>query len=263
VFNKINSIRNIFLFFITLIVQIIIISLILFFSFNLSIDNIINDKIEQNVKSIYFIFLYLLILINLYFFSSDTYLRIYKSEEKIKHIILGFSIGTISIILYYYVLTIFDFFSLDLSRFNLLLVFYSLILSFFISFIEELVFRDYIFNKFTKKYGIEKSVIYSSYIYAQLHFLKFNLSFIEILIPILSLFFFGVILSKFYIKKGIFFTIGIHWAYIFFISYINQTWIIKPISNNFFTGALYPPNGLLACIILFLFFYKHIKKAPY
>lgn len=243
----------------SLLIEFAIIALILIFTFDLKITDILNDEISQNVKNIYFILIYISILANLYFFSKESYIRIYQSINNFKYLFYGLFISLGFISSYYIFLYILGFYNFNLII-NPDLIFKIAILSFLTAFIEEMIFRDYLFSKLSERYTVSKSIIYSSYLYAQLHFLRFNLSLIEIIIPLLSLFFFGVTLSKIYINKGIFYSIGLHWGFIIFISYINQSNVFKPISQIFITGGLYPPTGLLACFILFIITNKIYKN---
>lgn len=254
-----SSIKNILLFFISLLIEFLIIALILIFTFNLRLTDILNDVISQDVKNIYFILIYISLLLNLYFFSKESYIRLYQGINNFKYLFYGLFISFSFITSYYIVLYLLGFYSFNIII-NISLILQIIILSFLTAFIEEMIFRDYLFSKFSERYTVSRSIVYTSYIYAQLHFLRFNLSLIEILIPLLSLFFFGVTLSKIYIDKGIFYSIGLHWGFIIFISYINQSNIFKPISQVFITGGLYPPTGLLACFILFLITNKLYKN---
>lgn len=246
-----NSIKNIVLFFSATIFEVIILALIIIYSFNLKLDDIFNDKINQNIKNIYFSIIYICLLFNIYFFSKSSYIRLINEKSKIKNLFTGLVISFIFINFYYLILYLSGFYNLDFKYDNTLFLQISII-SLFTAFIEEMIFRDYLFNKINESSSISKSILFGSYIYAQLHFLRFNLSFIQIIIPLLSLFFFGIILSKLYLNKGLFYCIGIHWGFIIFISYINQTHIYKPLNQLLITGGLYPPTGLLACLILFI-----------
>lgn len=194
---------------------------------------------------------------------NNLFIILSNSPKKVKNISELFFIGLTFISSYYYILTISGFFDVNIKRIDFILIPQVLIISLFIAFIEELIFRYYIYNKLVARYNNIYSILITSYLYSQSHFIKFNLSFFEIIIPLINLFLFGIILSSLYRKKGIYASIGLHWSFILFISYINQTWFISPVkSTNFITGGLYAPNGFLTTIIFifYLVFDKCLKN---
>lgn len=245
-----TPIKNILLFFGFLLVEIILIALILLFFFNLSINDLIDNHIPSQAQSVYFICLYIMVLVNLYVFSKPSYIRLNKADFKFKYLSTGFTTGLLSIFLYYFVMAQLGYYFITALSIDYLMLIKVLFLSFFVAFIEEMVFRDFMYNQLNQKYSVYKSAIISSYIYAQLHFLRFDLKLIEVIIPIISLFFVGILLSEKYYSKNIFFSIGLHWSWVLFISYINQKSILVPAHNMFLSGGLYPPTGLIACFLL-------------
>lgn len=244
--------KKIFSFFILVLSQFIFIAIIFIWILKISPDDLINDKISQNIKNIYFAFMYICLLVNLKLFSDQPYQRIFNLENKILNTLKGLLAGFSGISLYYIILTYLGYFDFVSDNLNLSLVFQIITISFFIAFLEEMIFRDFILRQLFKKYTIDHSLIIAAYIYAQLHFLRFNLHFYQIIIPLISLLMVGIILGKIYLSKNIFNSIGIHWGWIICISYINQSQILKINQGILLTGGLYPPSGLFGGLILFL-----------
>ena len=250
--DRLNTSKKIFLFFSLLIIQVLFIALIIIFLFNLEFIDILKDNVSQNIKNIYFSLVYLSLIFNLNLLSEKPFQRLLKNPVKIKMLFQGFIVGFASIVFYYLALTYQSYFLFTAINVDYLLFGQILVLSFIIALTEELIFRDFLLRELLKKYSENKSLIISSYIYAQLHFLRFNLEIWQFIIPLISLFFIGLILSDGYLKKNIFYSIGIHWAWILIISYLNQTNILKINNISYLTGGYYPPSGLFACIILFI-----------
>ena len=250
--NQLKIAKKISSFFLLVLGQFIFIAIIFIWLLKISPDDLINDKISQNIKNIYFAFMYICLLVNLKLFSDKPYKRILNLENKLLNISKGLLIGLLSISTYYMVLTYLGYFEFISDNLNSSLIFEILIISFFIAFLEEMIFRDFILRQLLKKYSINYSLTISAYIYAQLHFLRFNLNFYQIIIPLISLLMVGIILGKTYLSKNIFNSIGIHWGWIIGISYINQTQILKVNQDILLTGGLYPPSGLFSGGILLL-----------
>jgi len=244
--------KKISYFFLLVLSQFIFIAVIFIWILKISPEDLINDKISQNIKKIYFSFMYICLLVNLKLFSDQPYQRIFNLENKIVNTLKGLLTGLSGIIIYYIVLTYLGYFDFVDDNLNLSLVFQIITISFFIAFLEEMIFRDFILRLLLKKYTINHSLIIAAYIYAQLHFLRFNLHFYQIIIPLISLLMVGIILGKTYLSKNIFNSIGIHWGWIICISYINQSQILKVSQNILLTGGLYPPSGLFSGLILLL-----------
>lgn len=257
--SQLSASKKIFYFFILVLSQFVFIAITFIWILKINSDDLINDKVPQNIKNIYFAFMYICLLFNLKLLSDQPYIRILNLKYKIKNILKGLLIGFATIGLYYIALTYLGYFNFVYNSFNFYLFIEITIISFFIAFLEEMIFRDFIFRELLKKYSANNSIIISAYIYAQLHFLRFNLHFYEIIIPLISLLIVGIILGKIYLSQNIFNSIGIHWGWIIYISYINQTQIFKVNHNILLTGGLYPPSGLFSCLTL-LFVFLLMKK---
>ncbi len=251
-----NTDNKILSFFILLITQVVFIALTLIFIFQLNFDDLIKDSISELVKSIYFTSVFICLIFNLHFFSEKVFSRILDVKNKMRNLLKGFTIGFLSISSYYIILIYYGYFNFIAQNFIFSKLLEIIVISFFIGFIEELVFRDFLLREILKKHSVKKSIIYSSLVYAILHFLRFDLKLIEIIIPIMNLFLIGIILSKSYIKNNIFNSIGIHWSWVLAISYINQVKILDINHDVFLTGGLYPPFGILVLFFLALYLVK-------
>jgi membrane protease YdiL (CAAX protease family) len=253
VFNQdIKATNKVYLFFLLIIIEIVFISLILSFIFSLNLELIFTlDKIPQYIQNTYVGLLYLSIISNLYLLDKDGFLSVFKiSKKELKYFFESNFYGFLSLILFIYINLLFGLLSVEKS-FNLEIIPIIFITSILIGFSEELLFRNFIFKNLNLDLSETKAIIVSSYIYAQLHFLRFDLNFYQIITPLISLFLIGFILSTLYKKIGFWYSVGLHSGWVFVISYINQSNILN--HNNdylFLSGGNYPPSGLICLFIL-------------
>jgi len=264
-FNIKNSpIKLIFCFFILLILEILFLSSSLILVFKISISDTINQKnIPDIAKYIYISMLYIFILSNLYFLDKVNFLSIFKIKIKnIQHFFSGFLLGFGFLIFLYTLETILKFIQIKQININPLLILQIFIFSFCIALVEELLFRNFIFRKLNEKYKAIPAFCFSSYIYAQLHFLRFDLNFIEIILPLIGLFFVGILLSYLFVKYSLWFSIGVHTIWIILISFTTQTSIfIVDKKYILFTGGYYPVAGIFGILLLLfmIFIIKNFK----
>lgn len=258
--------KTIIAFFTALFFQILSIAIILINIFDLSLSQILNNQVPQLAQNIYLSILYPIICLDIYYFSPQTF-DLLRLNDKFRIILgnlsKGFFLAFFSLLLLYAIELIFSLISFKTLILDFSLITECLILAFLIAFIEELLFRAFIYRKLRESYTYRSSAIISSYIYAQLHFLRFDLSFTETIIPLLSLFLIGYILVQALEKYNLYFCIGMHSAWIFLISYINRAEIFLPDSKwQIISGGLYPVAGLSGLIMsaLLLSFFRITEK---
>lgn len=256
VFNQdIKATNKIYLFFFLLIIEIVFISIILSFIFSLNLELILTpDKIPQYIQNTYVGLLYLSIISNLYLLDKNSFLSVFKiSKNELRHFYKSYFYGFLSLIFFSYINFLFG-----LSSFQKSINFETIptifITSILIGFSEELLFRNFIFKNLSIDLSETKAIIISSYIYAQLHFLRFDLNLYQIITPLISLFLVGFILSTFYKKISFYYSAGLHSGWVFVISYINQSNILNHNKDYLFlSGGNYPPSGLI-CLIVMVYF---------
>lgn len=249
-----SNISKIYLFFSFIVIQIILIALLLVSIFSINLDLSFNtQKIPQYIQTTYIIFLYSCILFNLFYLDKENFLSVFKiSKKDLKDLSKSFLYGFLSLISFYLLNTLlsFSFIEKSIYVYKIPIIFVT---SFLIGFSEELLFRNFIFKNLSLELSEKKSLIISSYIYAQLHFLRFDISLAQIVIPLINLFLVGYLLAYFYKKIGFWYSVGLHSGWVFVISYINQENTLVHDSNYLFlSGGNYPPSGLLCLIVLIL-----------
>ncbi|GIW23236.1 MAG: hypothetical protein KatS3mg068_2243 [Candidatus Sericytochromatia bacterium] len=205
------------------------------FQINLS-ELIYKQEINNLPKIIHFAITYILLVINIFLLQED-----FKCKTKInvKYFFVGFINGILFIAIYIF----FNNF-IFIKKINFLLIFQCFLLSIFVSYIEELIFRFFLFENLK---SLKYSKIIVSYLYTQLHFSNSNL------LELISLFMLGLILSEAY-QINFSLSVGIHAGIIFCLSYIDM--------NNIFVNYLKPQSTLLGLILLIITFIiiKILKK---
>jgi membrane protease YdiL (CAAX protease family) len=255
---KHSAVNSIAFFFFLSLIQIFIIAGLLIFGFSLKISDLTAQKnIPETAKLIYFISLYIFLLINLFLLDSKNFTNVFKiSKKKIIFLFSGFLISSASLIVLYSLENTFNLININTFHIDSFLLIKCFILSLFVAIIEELVFRNFIFRKLFTSYSLKTSLIASSYIYGQLHFLKFDLKPEQILIPLTGLFFIGMILAYSFYKFDIWLSIGLHMGWVILISYTNQSGSFIPDKTHLLlTGGLYPIGGILGNLIVIILFF--------
>lgn len=263
------SVKSILLFFFLLLVQIITLAGILIFLFKIEFKDIINQKnIPDLAKYLYLGFLYLFMLLNLYLFDPKNFLgSFYLSRIRLMNFSGGFLFAFLSLLLLYILESVAGFIEVRPFTTDFALLAQIIFLSFIIALIEELLFRNFIFRKLKEDFSLKTALIISAYIYAQLHFLKFGLKLSEIILPLTGLFFIGIILAYTFYYRDLWFSIGLHMAWIILITYTTREslFIINP-EYNLLTGGYYPIAGILGIIMTIILlsvfrFWDHKFKA--
>lgn len=257
-----SNISKIYLFFSFILIQIVFIALLLVNIFSINLDLLFNtQKIPQYVQNIYIILLYSCILFNLFYLDKESFLSIFKiSKKDVRDLFRSFLYGFVSLIIFYLLNTLlgFSFIEKSIYIYKIPIIFVT---SFLIGFSEELLFRNFIFKNLSLELSEKKSLIISSYIYAQLHFLRFDLSLYQIFIPIINLFLVGYLLAYLYKKIGFWYSVGLHSGWVFIISYINQEKFLNHSKEYIFlSGGNYPPSGLICFVILITTIFLLKKK---
>lgn len=257
-----SNISKIYLFFSFILIQIVFIALLLVNIFSINLELIFNtQKIPQYIQIIYIILLYSCILFNLFYLDKESFLSVFKiSKKDLKYLSKSFLYGFLSLIIFYLLNTLicFSFIEKSIYIYKIPIIFVT---SFLIGFSEELLFRNFIFKNLSLDLSEKKSLIISSYIYAQLHFLRFDLSLYQIFIPIINLFLVGYLLAYLYKKIGFWYSVGLHSGWVFVISYINQeNTLVHDIKYLFLSGGNYPPSGLICFVILIFTAYFLLNK---
>lgn len=186
----------------------------------------------------------------------------------------GTVLGGIFVWLFFIILLFFDQIELnDHLIFNEDFIYISVAL-FFAAFIEEIVFRGYIFTKFYQQTGKIKALIFSSLIFAAFHLLNPNLSWIAIL----EIFLAGAVIGFAYLKTGnIWFVTFLHWSWNLvqtiigynvsgqdFYSVLN----FAELEKNIWTGGNFGFEGsILSVISMFLMYFLltkiHARKSTF
>jgi membrane protease YdiL (CAAX protease family) len=252
------GVKAILLFFSLLILQIISLAGILILSFKIEIENVINQKnIPDLAKYLYLGGLYFFMLFNLHLFDRENFRKaFYLSRHRLKHFSKGFLVAFLSLLGLYILENILGFLEFTAFTINFILLGEIFFSSFIIAMTEELLFRNFIFRKLKDDYKLNTAMIISAYIYAQLHFLKFGLSFSQIILPLTGLFFIGIILAYTFYKIDLWFSTGMHMAWIILITYTTREslLIVNP-EYNMLTGGYYPIGGILGIIMAIILLY--------
>jgi membrane protease YdiL (CAAX protease family) len=253
-----SSVKSILLFFFILIIQIVSLAAILIFSFKIELRNVLNsENIPDLAKYLYLGFLYFFMLINLYLFDSNNFLAVFNlSKIKLINFAKGFLIAFISLLVLYFIEVFSGIIGVKYFTIKFALLTQIFIFSFIIALIEELLFRNFIFRKLKEDFSLITALIVSGYIYGQLHFLKFDISLKQIILPLTGLFFIGIILAFVFYHRDLWFSIGMHTAWIILISYTTQEslFMVNP-EYSLLTGGYYPIGGVsgifMAVILLY------------
>lgn len=115
----------------------------------------------------------------------------------------------------------------------------------FFGFSEELLFRGFIFQTLRRGLALPVAMAGSAWLYAQVHFLRFDLHWHTIAMPFLGLFLAGLVLAwAAYRSRSIWLSVGLHsaWVYVFILS-DRQKLLVYPIEHNWLTGGGYPLAG--------------------
>jgi len=257
-----SPIKQISFFFILLILEILILSTSLIFAFNININDAISQKnIPDIAKNIYVSVLYILVLANLYFLDKKNFIDVFKlKKQSAIYFFCGLSLGLIFLTVLYLIETIFNFIQIDQISINFLLIFKIFVLGFFVALLEELLFRNFIFRKLQENYKPITAFCVSSYIYSQLHFLRFDINFLEIILPLIGLFFTGIVFAYAFLKFNLWFSIGLHTAWIFLISFTTQISMFIIDKEYFiFTGGYYPVGGIFGILLILLMLFIIVK----
>jgi membrane protease YdiL (CAAX protease family) len=259
------SVKSILLFFAMLIIQVITLAAILILAFQIPFRDVIDQQnIPEPAKYLYLGFLNIFMLFNLYHLDPLNFTAALKlSLPKVKNFGKGFLIAFSALLSLYTIETAAGFLEISSMRLNIALLpifFFSLV----IALTEELLFRNFIFRKLKEDYSLKTALIVSGYIYAQLHFVKFNITFMEIILPLTGLFFIGVILAYVFYFRDLWFSIGMHTAWIILITFTTQQAVFK-INPGYYllTGGYYPIGGafgILMSIILLIGLRKYLGE---
>lgn len=252
-----KNLQKIPLFFSLLIIKLLTIVFFIVFFYNVSLTDLINSKnIHLNITTLYLVLFYFSILSSLYFSDKKTFSSVFQQKNNSINFILSWILGFIIISLFFIFELIVNFISLNsLEVISVTYVIKTFILSFLVGFIEELLFRNFIFNNLKKDLKLKTSYVLSAYIYAQLHFLNFSLRIKEIIIPLLGLFILGLLFNTLYEKKGLFFSIGFHASFIFVMSVITQKNLFKIDSDYLLlSGGYNPLAGVFGIVFLSMIF---------
>lgn len=257
-----HSILKIFIFLLLLFIEVLILFCSGIYIFKINITDISNlNYLSNNIKIFYISGVYGSILLNIYIVQkfykkgiSD--LGIKLENNYIKYFLYGIIIST-SLLIFQNILQLI----LKLSSFQIIysknitfIILFNILVSFLFGFIEELLFRGFILQNLFEDFSKNVSIIVSSYIYAQLHFLRFDLSLKEIILPIIGLFLVGLVLSYAYLlTNSLWMSIGMHTGWIYLITITNQLQLLKfDQTKIIITGGYNPVSGLLGIFLLAL-----------
>lgn len=115
----------------------------------------------------------------------------------------------------------------------------------FFGFSEELLFRGFIFQTLRRGLALPVAMAGSAWLYAQVHFLRFDLHWHTLVMPFTGLFLAGLVLAwTSYRSRSIWLSVGLHsaWVYVFVLS-DRQKLLVYPIEHNWLTGGGYPLAG--------------------
>lgn len=232
----ISKFKNIIFFLLLSSLEFLFLSLIISFTFKVSIYKLIySPEINNLPKIIHFSLIYIFLIINIFFLEKEKF-KI-KTKINFKYLIKGFLYSLVFLLIYFV-----------LNNFNIKnnLDYYILIqcfvLSIFIGYIEEIIFRFFLYENLKFIGSFSKIIV--SYIYSQLHFSNFDL------LGVISLFIFGLILIEIY-QINFYLTVGVHSGIVFILSYID---IIRPFENY-----VKPQNSFIGFFLL-VFWYLLVKK---
>lgn len=219
-------------------------------------DFFLEENQSEKTKTFYIIFLYISIIANIYLVDSKNLKLIFYEKNKLVNFSKSWLYGFIILSFYFFINIILGFININ-SKLNYLFLFETsskfIFISFFVAFIEELLFRNFIFNNISNDTSFYKADIISAYIYAQAHFFNFSLGLKNIILPFIGIFILGRLLNKFYQKEGVFFSIGFHSSLVFMISVINITNFFQIKEEYLFlSGGNSPLSGLLGVIFIFI-----------
>jgi membrane protease YdiL (CAAX protease family) len=253
------SVKSILLFFFSLLIQIIFLAGILIFAFQINLTDVLNQKnIPEPAKYLYLGFLYIFMLLDLYLFDRRNFLAaFYGSRDRLLYFAKGFAAAFFSLLFLYILEAGLGFIAVRPFMPDLMLLGQVAIFSLIIALVEELLFRNFIFRKLREAYSLNTALIISGYIYGQLHFLKFGLKLSEIILPLTGLFFIGVILAYTFHTRDLWFSIGMHTAWIILITYTTrESLFILNSDYNLLTGGYYPIAGLGGIIMSVILLFK-------
>lgn len=249
--------KKIPLFFVFLILEFLFTFILIKIFFDISLaDFFLEVNPSEKIKTFYIIFLYISIIANIYLVDSKNFKLIFYEKNKLANFFKSWFYGFIILSFYFFINLILGFISIN-SNLDYIFLFETsykfIFISFFVGFIEELLFRNFIFNNISKDTSLFKADIISAYIYSQVHFLNFSLGLKNIILPFIGIFILGRLLNKFYQKKGIFFSIGFHSSLVFIISVTNITNFFQ-IKEEYllFSGGNSPLSGFLGILFVFI-----------
>jgi membrane protease YdiL (CAAX protease family) len=219
-------------------------------------DFFLEENQSEKTKTFYIIFLYISIIANIYLVDSKNLNLILSEKNKVANFFKSWLYGFIILSFYFFINTILGFISIN-SNLDYLFLFETsskfIFISFFVGFIEELLFRNFIFKNISKDTSFFKADLISAYIYTQAHFLNFSLGLKNIILPFIGIFILGRLLNKFYQKKGLFFSIGFHSSLVFIISVVNITTFFQIKEDYIFlSGGNSPLSGFLGILFVFI-----------
>jgi membrane protease YdiL (CAAX protease family) len=122
----------------------------------------------------------------------------------------------------------------------------------FFGFSEELLFRGFVFQTLKRGLALPWAMVGSAWLYAQVHFLRFDLHWQQVATPLLGLFGVGLILAWVaHQSRSIWWGVGLHsaWVFVFFLS-DRQKILLYPPVHNWLTGAGYPLAGAMGLALL-------------
>ncbi|MEK7432682.1 MAG: CPBP family intramembrane glutamic endopeptidase [Cyanobacteriota bacterium] len=220
------------------------------------LDFFLEENQSEKIKTFYIIFLYISIISNIYLVDSTNFKLIFSEKNKLPNFFKSWLYGFSILSFYFFINIILGFISIN-SNLDYIFLFETsykfIFISLFVGIIEELLFRNFIFNNISKDTSFFKADLISAYIYAQAHFFNFSLGLKNIILPFIGIFILGRLLNKFYQKEGLFFSIGFHSSLVFIISVVNITNFFKIKEDYLFlSGGNSPLSGLLGVLFVFI-----------
>ena len=205
--------------------------------------------------------IFTLVLTGIFLKFDKESLRSLGLNFNINQLLQGFLLGGVFVVLFFLVLAFTSQIFTKPNPFNML-EFVSITLGLFAAaMVEEVVFRGYLFIKFSQKYGDFKALIISSIIFAAFHLMNPNLG----VLPILEIFLAGLVIGYAYLKtKNLWFVTFLHmgwnWAQTL-IGYNvsgNDLYSLQQftkLEDNIWTGGLFGFEGsILSAVSMVLIF---------
>lgn len=252
-----KNLKKIPLFFSLLIIKLLVIVFSIVVFYKIDFFDLINSKnIPQNITTIYLILFYISIISSLYLSDKNGFKEFLKEPNKSIKFITAWLLGFITISCFFGFELLSNLINIsNLATFDVFYLLKIFSLSFLVGFIEELLFRNFIFNNLKKDLNVKTSYAISAYIYAQLHFLNLSLALKEIILPLIGLFILGLIFNALYEKKGLSFSIGFHTSFIFVMSFITQKNLFNINTEDLYlSGGYNPLSGILGIVFLSIIF---------